>query len=405
MQLGTGRGRMKILWITKAAAFVGGAERHIADVAPLLVPRGASNFLLYDPNVPVDPEFLSIFDGAFPWVDLERQLKDLAPDILYIHQLKGLKAAEEIANSSIPSVRFFHDHAPFCLRGYKYSSYGYRTCSRPLGWYCIFGCLGMINKASGFLPIRIRTLSSARAELDVIKRFDAFAVGSVYMKDHVVSHGFSPASVRVLPMFSPAWRTDGPDSGSGALDAIRKKKTLLFVGALIRGKGLDVLLSAMSSLPSDVRLLVAGSGHQESMFRSQVEELKLADRVEFLGRVKRIELEKHYQTVTSVVVPSREPETFGLVGLEAYRHSTPVVASRVGGTGDWLLEGITGYGFPSGDSKALANAILKIIDDPVVASNMGKSGHELLTTRFTPERHAVALWNLLESTIHRGRLE
>lgn len=395
---------MKILWINKSASFVGGAERSIADVAPLLVPRGARNYILYDANAQVDPEFLSLFAGAFPMVDVERQLIDLKPDILYIHQLSDNKTVDIIADSAIPVVRFFHDHAPFCLHGHKYTTLGKYTCARTLSSYCVFPCLGFINKTLGFPPIRIRSLSSAWSELESLKRFNSFAVGSVYMKDHVVAHGFSPAAVRVLPMFSPVWNKSG-ETCAETEDASqnRRKNMLLFVGALLRGKGLDVLLKAMSHLPKELRLTIAGSGHQEGMFREQIKRLGLSERVEFLGRVKRVELENHYRTATCVVVPSREPETFGLVGLEAFRHSTPVVASRVGGTGEWLLEGVTGYGFPSGDSKALSAAIGKVMQDPSAAAILGEAGRKLVMTRFTAEKHAEALWNLLEQTIRTGR--
>jgi glycosyltransferase involved in cell wall biosynthesis len=393
---------MKILWITKGAAFVGGAERHIADVVPLLTARGASNYLLYAVDSPVDPEFVALFDGAFPQVDVPRQLRELAPDCLYIHQVAGCAAVDELADAGIPAVRFFHDHAPFCLRGYKYTTLGHQTCSRTLGPYCLVPCLGPINKVPGFPPIHIRTLRAARAELAANRRFDTFAVGSVYMKDHVVAHGFAPAAVRVLPMFAPAW-DDDPGATASDLDEHRDPNLLLFVGALLRGKGLDILLAAMALLPRTVRLRVAGSGHQEAMFRAQAETLGLGDRVEFLGKVKRPALERHYRTAACVVVPSREPETFGLVGLEAYRHATPVVAARVGGTGDWLHEGVTGYGFPSGDAAALAEAIRKVLADPAAARALGEAGRTLAATRFTAEHHATALWNLLEYTIRSGR--
>lgn len=401
---------MKILWITKAAAFVGGAERSIADVVPLLVSRGATNYLFYDANAPVDAEFVGLFAGAFPLVEAGSQLRQLAPDILYIHQIAGKEIADQLADSAIPAVRFFHDHAPFCLHGHKYTTFGKHSCSRLLGGYCLFPCLGPFNKVAGFPPIRIRTLAAARAELAANRRFDAFAVGSVHMKDHVVAHGFAPAAVRVLPMFSPSWEQEAdqaPPLAPPAPDTTpsggREKNLLLFVGALLRGKGLDVLLAAMPSLPAEVRLQVAGTGHQEAMFRAQAARLGLTGRVQFLGRVSRPDLERFYQAATCVVVPSREPESFGLVGIEAFRHATPVVAARVGGIGDWLLEGVTGHGFPSGDSAALAHAIRRVIDDPTHARRLGEAGLQLAMTRFTPRRHADALWNLLESTLIAGR--
>ncbi|MFZ4614896.1 MAG: glycosyltransferase family 4 protein [Rectinemataceae bacterium] len=387
---------MKIAWITRAAAYTGGAERHIADVVSLLAERGASNYLLYELDAPMDSAFVSLFSGAFPQVELARQLEFLAPDVIYVHQVSGRRTLEVLADTGIPSLRFFHDHAPFCLHVHKYTTIGHRSCSRVLGPYCSFPCLGPVNRRSGFPPVSLRTLGAARAELRANMRLNACAVGSVHMKDHLVAHGFPPAAVRVLPMFTKLPDQDPPVE--------RERGLLLFVGALLRGKGLDVLLSALARLGPECRLRVAGSGHQEGMFREQAARLGVAERVEFLGRIGRSELDTQYRAASCVVVPSREPETFGLVGLEAFRHATPVVASRVGGIGDWLLEGKTGYGFPSGDAEGLAAVLRRLLDDPVAALATGRAGRELLLACFTPERHATALMDLLGIVIRsRGQ--
>ncbi len=385
---------MKIAWITRAAAFSGGAERYIADVAGLLAERGAVNHLLYELDAPVDPAFVSLFSGAFPRVELRRQLEALAPDAVYVHQVSDRRTLELIADTGIPSLRFFHDHAPFCLHVHKYTSIGKRTCSRVLGPYCYFPCLGPVNRRRGFPPISLRSLGAARAELRANMRLSAAAVGSVHMKDHLVAHGFSPAAVRVLPLFTKAPTADSPDA--------REKGLLLFVGALLRGKGLDVLLAALPALDAPWRLRVAGSGHQEGLFRKQAAALGIADRVEFLGRIGREELDLQYRAASCLVVPSREPETFGLVGLEAFRHGTPVVAARVGGTGDWLIEGRTGFGFPSGDPAALAKVLARVLADRAAALATGMAGRALLSSRFTPEKHAEALLDLLSAVIRSG---
>ena len=381
---------MKVLWVTRAAAFVGGAERHVADAADALSARGVHSSLMFDPNAPADAEMTRHFDGAFPWVELQRQVAALRPDVLYVHQVDGRAALHALADTGVPVVRFFHDHAPFCLREHKYTTVGHHTCTRPLGAHC-WPCLGPLNRAPGFPPLRLRTLSQARADLAANRRFAAFATGSVYMKDHVVAHGFSPASVRVLPMLvaPPDPRVAGP----------RTPGLLLFVGALVRGKGLDLLLAALPGLPEGVRLRVVGTGRQEGWFREQAARLGVTGRVDFLGRLPRDDLDLHYREASCVVVPSREPETFGLVGPEAFRHSTPVVAARVGGTGEWLLEGRTGLGFPSGDVGALGEAVRRTLDDPASAGARAQAGRDLVATRFTAARHADALLDLLGTAV------
>jgi glycosyltransferase involved in cell wall biosynthesis len=367
---------------------VGGAERHVAESVAAVSGRGARSFLLHDADAPCEPAFTRLFDGAFPRVELARQVAAIRPDVLYVHQVAGAADIDAIADAGVPAVRFFHDHSPFCLRRHKYTTIGHRTCERPLGLRC-WPCLGPINRADGFPHVSLRTLRSARAELDANRRLAAFAVGSSYMRDHVAAHGFEPGRIRVLPMFV------GPAAPEVA--GPRQPSSLLFAGALVRGKGLDVLLDALALLPAGVTLRVAGRGRQEAMFREQAARLGLGSRVSFLGFIRRPELDRHLAEVSCVVVPSREPETFGLVGLDAYRHGTPVVATAVGGVGEWLRHGRTGLSVPPGDPAALAGAISRVLDDPAAAAAMGAAGRELLATRFNADLHADALLDLLRS--------
>jgi glycosyltransferase involved in cell wall biosynthesis len=98
----------------------------------------------------------------------------------------------------------------------------------------------------------------------------------------------------------------------------------------------------------------------------------------------------------ALVVPSRSPETFGLVGLEAMQRGLPVVASRVGGMGEWLREGETGLGFPSGDAAALAQAIDWLLDRPDVAAGMGRAGRLRVDSCFKAGRHLDGLVDLFD---------
>ncbi|MBP7126484.1 glycosyltransferase family 4 protein [Myxococcota bacterium] len=391
---------MKVLWIHRSAALLGGAERVVRDSAGLLA-RGdpahpgkdpADQHLLYDPAVPLDPAFAEPFRTAFPWADIPRQIEALDPDVIYLHQA-DLREVEAVARSGRPSVRFLHDHSLFCLRRHKYTALGHRTCTRPLGIHCL-PCLGFLERREGPLPVGIRTLARAREELDAHRGLTALAVGSRYMKDHAVMHGFPPASVEVLPLFVPP--PEAPAAPS------RDPDLLVFLGALTRGKGLDLLLRAMTRLPREVRLRVIGSGPQQGWLQETAARLGVDPRVEWCGSLPRETVADHLGQSLCLVVPSREPETFGLAGLEAFRQGTPVIASRAGGVGEWLLEGRTGLAFPPGDWRALARAIEELRRDPERARGMGQAGRELLEQRFLPQHHARALRDLLERVAATG---
>jgi glycosyltransferase involved in cell wall biosynthesis len=65
-----------------------------------------------------------------------------------------------------------------------------------------------------------------------------------------------------------------------------------------------------------------------------------------------------------VVVPSRWPEPFGMVGIEAMRRGRPVVAAGHGGILDWLVDGVTGWTFRPGDASSLASVLTHAMHHP-----------------------------------------
>jgi len=385
---------MHVVWVNEAARFQGGAERYVADTAKGLARRGFRNTLLYETGGPMDPAFTACFDGAFPMVDLEAQLARLDPDLLYLHNLCRCEDLEALARFPAPGVRFFHDHALFCLRTHKYTTLGRKTCTRTTGWNC-YPCLGFLQRAEHWPGIGVQRLGTLQRKQAASRALQAFVVGSGYMRDHVAAHGFPREKIHVLPLY-----TAPPPAPAGLP---RSSDRILFVGQLIRGKGVDLLLRAMERLP-DVRLRILGNGPQEGELRRQAERAGLDARVEFSGRIPREEMQKAYAQAACLVVPSRSAETFGLVGIEALRHATPVIASRAGGVGEWLLEGETGLLFPPGDTQALAARIAELLSDPEAARRMGERGRRLVTERFLPEAHLDALQALFTSlALHPAR--
>lgn len=379
---------MHIAWLNERADFLGGAERYVHSTARALREVGAQSTLLHAAGTWIGPGYTAPFGGAFPAVDLERQLEQLAPDVVYVHQWGAVDAIRLLAASRYPTIRFLHDHWLFCLRRYKYRALGHETCTRTLGLGC-YPCLGFVQRDPGPFKVRLRTLGEAQRELDQHRGLDAFVVGSEYMRAHVVAHGFPRDKVHVLPLpVSAPPRVTGVE---------RARDRLLFVGALLRGKGLDTLLGALARLPSAVTLDVIGEGHQRAMFEDLARDLGLSGRVRFAGNVGRDELARYLAETSCVVVPSREPETFGFVGPEALLSGAPVVATDVGGTGEWLRHEQTGLAVPSNDPERLAEAIQRTLADPTAAAERTARGHELCAERFTEAQHMAGLLSLFQT--------
>ena len=377
---------LHVVWVNETARLAGGAERYILETAQRLRARGVRSTVLYEVSGGMDPGFTAHFDGAFPLVATERQLRELQPDVVYVHRLGDESLLAQLYGEA-PLVRFFHDHALFCPRTHKYTTLRHQTCERPVGARC-YPCLGVVNRADTALRVRLRTVASVKREQAVHAGFAGFVVGSEYMRSHVIANGFDAGRVHVIP--------PGVQAGKVTSPVVRDAKLLVFAGTLVRGKGLDTLLKAMPYLGADVRLQVIGDGQQEQLFRNLAEQLRISERVTFSGRLPKQGVHRWFARAACVVVPSRAPETFCLVGPEAMLHGTPIVASRVGGVGEWLKDGETGHLFESGDSRGLARAVRSLLEDPEAARRIGDAGRRWVESQFRPDDHADTLTALFD---------
>ena len=161
---------------------------------------------------------------------------------------------------------------------------------------------------------------------------------------------------------------------------------LLCVGRLIPIKGHIVLLRAFAQARThvpDLRLDIAGRGPLEPALRAVAKELGIADAVTFLGYVSPIQ--RAIEQAAGVVVPSMG-EGFGMVALEAMERARPVVAADIGGLGELVEDGVTGYLVPAGEAEPLAGAIVRLASDLARAAEMGAAGRRRALEQFLQER-------------------
>lgn len=116
----------------------------------------------------------------------------------------------------------------------------------------------------------------------------------------------------------------------------------------------------------------------------------LAERVIFIDELPQTQLLPYYQQADVVINPSLS-EAFGMSLVEAMATATPVVATKIGGMTEIVDDGVTGVLTEPGQPQALAEAILKIIADPVRASAMGKAGRIKVQQRYSWEQIARSL--------------
>ncbi|MGA0060139.1 MAG: glycosyltransferase [Planctomycetota bacterium] len=158
---------------------------------------------------------------------------------------------------------------------------------------------------------------------------------------------------------------------------------LLTTATLVRRKGIDVLLQALAQLDERFQLAVAGEGPEQSPLAAEAGRLGVAARVRWLGRVTAVGDLLHAADIG--VLPSRA-EGLGIAALEAMTAGLPIVASRVGGLAEAVVDGETGLLVPAEDSGALAAALARVGDDPELRTQLGTAGRARIEEAFLPAR-------------------
>jgi glycosyltransferase involved in cell wall biosynthesis len=141
-------------------------------------------------------------------------------------------------------------------------------------------------------------------------------------------------------------------------------------------KGHRVLFEAVSQIRKRVGravFLLAGDGSHRGIFEQEVRTRGLEDSVFFLGR--RSDMSTLLGAATIVVVPSLA-ESFGFSVLEAMSLGKPVVASSAGGIAELIADGEDGLLVPPGDAAALADAVCRLLEHPLLAQKLGERARE-----------------------------
>lgn len=376
---------MRILFVNEKGAFFGGVEQHIAHAARELGARGHDCLLAYATSDGRDAgAFASIFSAtrqepalSGDVVDdgwLTRAWEEWRFDVVYFHKLKRLPDLGP-TSGRVRTVQMVHDHDLCCPRRHKYFAATGRVCNQPAGWRCLLDAAFVTRDDRRPLGLAFQSIGAHLREMRRHWALDALLVGSEWMRGELLMNGAPAERVHVVPPAVPA--------SPGQVTAPSEPNTVLYVGQLIRGKGVDRLLKAAARLRRPWRLVIAGQGNQEAELRRLAGRLGIADRVEFRGWVGPGDLGALYQSAAVVVVPSRWPEPFGMVGLEAMRHARPVVGFDVGGIRDWLDDGRTGRLVPDADVDAFAGAVDELLGNPAHARRLGLNGRMALDTRFS----------------------
>ena len=209
-----------------------------------------------------------------------------------------------------------------------------------------------------------------------LREADGICVSSAALRDGSPVLAPWRGKVTVIPF--------GIEAGPWRAVAPRRDGPLLFVGRLVRYKGVGVLLAALAAVPA-ARLDIIGEGPLGPALRREVDRLGLAGRVRFLGEMDGAGIARRLGEARALVLPSLDrSEAFGLVQLEAMAAGVAVVGTDLPtGVVEVGVPGETCLRVPPGDAAALASALAAICADDGLARRLGEGGRARFDALFT----------------------
>jgi len=194
--------------------------------------------------------------------------------------------------------------------------------------------------------------------------------------------------------------------GENFLERVQRP-IFLFVGRLIRAKGVDRFLQACALLVQrgidNFSVVLVGKGGHKIEFLELVRKLGIERQVRWEGFVPYENLGPYYNACDVFVLPSIE-DTWGVVVLEAMCFGKPVLCSRYAGSSEVVAHGTNGYVFDPYNPEELANYMMQLIRKPELILQYGEASKEIMV-QFTPKHAADDLSRIiLRNAFHSERL-
>ena len=324
---------------------------------------------------------------SFPevrWIDLGRQPSwDPTPGAFWTLGRRVARALSSMGGSGFELVHFLdarEGHAWLArgrgqraVVGTVHDDYAVHAPCNPLG---------LIGRAADPLRRWIYYRWLAHLEHVSYRYFDLLMVNSTATGESIVDHyGVAEERTRLVHLCVP------PPPAVMEPEALAGRPALVFAGGNFYRKGLDVVVRSVALLSArlpDVRLHVVGHDRAWRRIAALARRIGVGDTVKFHGRVAAARMAAMIAGADVLVMPSRR-EALGLVYLEAFRASVPVIASHAGGVTDLVLDRESGLCVPPEDPPAIARAIVELAEDERFRARLADGGRRILAER-TPKR-------------------
>jgi glycosyltransferase involved in cell wall biosynthesis len=373
---------------------IGGEERHVRNLGAALAARG-HEVVVGTSRHPGSPD--DEMDGAvrvrrlpgtlhrlsalhadherphappFPDPELMFALRhlvaDIGPDVVHAHNWIYASFLPVKAQTGVPFVVTLHDYGLVCPKK-NFMHFGTELCSGP----SLTKCLPCATRHYGPVKAAVTTLGnrvSSFAARRLVDRFIPVSRAVARYNGLAREDGRYDSRYDIIPNFVPDdVATPGPEHP--CLSELPEGDFVLFVGDMMRLKGIDVLLAAYAGLKDAPPLVLIGR-------RAPDTPTAMPPNVRVMGTWPHPAIMHAWRRSLFGVLPSTGPEACATVVMEAMASGKTVVAADIGGMPDLVDEGETGLLVPSGDADGLRRAMQRLLDDRALLARLSTTALE-----------------------------
>ncbi|BAZ03879.1 glycosyltransferase [Calothrix sp. NIES-3974] len=325
------------------------------------------------------------------YIKLQQKIGDFRPDIVHVHNTIPLISASIYSachDCNVPVVQTLHNYKFICPGSnlYRNESICEDCIDKSFTYPALINSCYRRSTISTIFAVQGLTFHRLRGTYE--NDIDAYIALTEFARQKFIQGGLPAEKIAVKPNFVNSDIRVGEHKGNYAL----------FAGRLIPQKGVKTLLKAWHLLDDSIPLKVVGRGVLESLFHHD-----LPPGIEYLGAVPRHQVIELMQNARLLIFPSEWYECFPMAIAEAFATGLPVIASNLGGMGEIIQDGKSGWHFQVGDPKDLARVVQSAWSDPVEIQRRGSLARHQYETDYSLEKNHQVLISIYQKAIDSWR--
>lgn len=384
---------MRVLIIHTRYKLKGGEDSVVENEAALLKAQGATVQTLFFNNAGQTLfKLLQLPFNAGAYAKTSAVIQTFQPDVIHIHNLHFSGSASviyAIRKARFPVVMTLHNYRLLCPSGSLFHE-GQLFLDSLNGKFPWAAVKAGVYQQSRIITFWLALSNFLHHKIGTYRSVDQFILLGEHSKAIFANAALKPYAHKMVvkPNFSP----------HSAEPATAKNKQLhyLYVGRLTEEKGILVLLKAFAV--NQLPLVIVGTGPlEETLIQYAAQYPNLT----FLGEQPLSEIYNLLNDASALIFPSIWYETFGMVVIEAFSKSVPVITSNLGNMKHLVTDQFNGLTFEPGNNEALSKVLLNYQQLPVAAKEVyQKNALQTYKDHYAPEGNLKKLLHIYQTAIN-----